>query len=339
VTLDNKLSPSLGEAALSTFGEMRNLVGYGDVASGSFGIADGIPYDVKLRYRSPLNARDTAGAVYYEKAKAKVVQHPFDELDITSTLETVGAQVSHPAYRSANDQFTLSAALEKRKSQTTLLGEPFSFSPGVDNGKAVVSVLRLGQDFLHRGRDQVLALRSTFSFGLSAFGSTVHSDEPDSRFRAWLGQAQFVQRLAERGDQLQARFNFQLANDSLLPLEKFSVGGLDSVRGYRTNQLVRDEGYTASVEYRRPLFADATGWRNIQAAVFVDRGWARDKLEPNPGPSLLTGYGVGLVWTPSPRYFAEVYVAGRRKAPEQSGHSLQDEAVYFRFGVFPLRPG
>lgn len=340
VTLDNKISPSLGEAVLTTFGEMRNLIGYGDVASGSFGFAEGIPYDVKLRYRSPLNAHDTAAAVYYEKAKAKVVQEPFKELDIRSEVETVGLQLSQPVYRRANNQLTLAAALERRQSQTTIGGELFPFPPVVDE-KPVVSVLRLTPDFLHRGRDQVLAVRSTFSFGLDAFGSTVHrdSDAPDSRFRTWLGQAQFVQRLAERGDQLHLRLNFQLANDALLPLEKFSVGGLDSVRGYRTNQLVRDEGYTASAEYRRPLFANPEGWRNLQAAVFVDRGWAKDKIESDSGPSVLTGYGVGLIWTPSRRYFAEVYIAGRRKAPEQSGHSVQDEAIYFRFGVFPLRPG
>ena len=340
VTLDNKLSPSLGKEALALFGEARNLVGYGDVVGGSFGLAEGIPYDVKLRYRTPLNARDTAAAVYYEKAKSKVVEDPFSELDITSTVETIGAQVSHPVYRRANDQLSLAAALEKRESQTTLLGEPFSFSPGVENGKAVVSVLRLVQDFLHRGRDQVLAARSTFSFGLSAFGSTVHSDEPDSRYRTWLGQVQFVQRLAERGDQLHVRFNFQLANDSLLPLEQFSVGGLDSVRGFRTNQLVRDEGYTASLEYRRPLFANPSGWRNLQAALFVDRGWAKNKAEPNPSPSGLTGVGAGLVWSPSPRYFAEMYVAeGLTKVPQPPSRTLQDHGIYFRFGVFPLRPG
>jgi hemolysin activation/secretion protein len=135
------------------------------------------------------------------------------------------------------------------------------------------------------------------------------------------------------------RLNAQRATAPLLPLEKFSVGGLDSVRGYRTNQLVRDQGYTASAEYRRPLFSDPTGWRNLQLAVFIDRGWAKDKIDPNPSPSQLTGYGLGLVWNPSPRYFAEVYVAGRAKAPQQSGHSLQDEAIYFRFGVLPLRPG
>jgi hemolysin activation/secretion protein len=238
-----------------------------------------------------------------------------------------------------NRQFGLAAALEKRESQTTLLGEPFAFSPGVnENGRATVSVLRFVQDFVDRGRDQVLAVRSTFSFGLNAFGSTVHPDAPDSRFTAWLGQFQWVRRFTERGDQVFVRANAQLSNDSLLPIEQFTVGGLDSVRGFRTNQLVRDEGYTASLEYRRPLFANASGWRNLSVALFIDRGWAKNKVEPNPTPSGLTGMGAGLVWTPSPRYSAEVYFAnGRTDVPTQASHSLQDDSIYFRFAYYPLR--
>jgi len=339
MTVDNKLSPSIGEVEATLFGEMRNLIGYGDVLSGSFGFAEGLRYDAKLRYRTPLNAYDTTAAVYYETAKSKVIQEPFDQLDIESSVKTLGLLLTHPVYRRANDQLALGAALEKRESETSLLGEPFSFSPGVENGQAKVSVLRLIQDFLHRGRDQVLAVRSTISFGLNAMGSTVHSDAPDSRYTAWLGQVQFVQRLFERGDQLHLRANFQLSNDSLLPIEQFSVGGLDSVRGFRANQLVRDEGYTATIEYRIPVFSNPTGWRNLQVALFADRGWAKNKVEPNPSPSGLTGIGFGFIWTPSPRYFAEVYFAdGRTTLPPQTGHSLQDNSVYFRFGVFPLRP-
>jgi hemolysin activation/secretion protein len=338
-TLDNKISPSLGEAALTLQGEARNLIGVGDVLSGSFGYAEGIPYDGKVRYRSPLNARDTTAAVYYEKARAEVVQEPFKALDITSMLTTVGVQLSHPVYRTPSRQLALGANLEKRESETTLLGEPFSFSPGVENGRAVVAVLRLVQDYVDRGRDQVIALRSTFSFGLSAFGSTIHSDAPDSRFRAWLGQLQWVRRLTERGDQVLFRIYGQITNDALLPMEQFSVGGLDSVRGYRTNQLVRDEGYSASLEYRRPLFANSTGWRNLQAALFVDRGWAKNKDEAVASPGL-TGLGAGLVWSPSPRYSAELYFAhGTTNVPNAGSHSRQDQSFYFRFAVFPFRPG
>jgi hemolysin activation/secretion protein len=262
-SLDNKLSPSLGEAQLTLHGAMRNLYGGGDVLTADVGGAEGIPYDILVRYRAPLTAQDTTLGLYYERAKSEVVQKPFDALEITSEIESFGLQLSRPVYRSANRDLLLGASLERRTSETSLLGEPFSFSPGVENGKATVSVLRFAQDFVDRGRDQVVAARSIFSFGLDAFGSTVHDDAPDSRFATWLVQLQWVRRFGERGHQLHFRASGQFANDPLLPIEQFSVGGLDSVRGFRTNQLVRDYGYTASLEYRLPVFANPVGWRNL----------------------------------------------------------------------------
>jgi hemolysin activation/secretion protein len=338
VSLDNKVSPSLGEAVLTLHAAARNLTGNGDVLSGDFGVAEGIDHDLKLRYLTPLTARDTALSVYYDRARAEVVQKPFNALDITSKIESVGGQLSQPVYRTVNSDVLLTAALERRRSDTALLGEPFSFSAGVENGRSVVSVLRLGQEFLHRTREQALAVRSTLSFGLDAFGSTVHENAPDSRYVAWLGQFQWVRRFGERGHQVQFRANGQAADDSLLPMEQFSVGGLDSVRGFRTNQLVRDYGYTVSLEYRLPVFANPAGWRNLQVAAFIDSGAAKSRGVPNADPSRLTGIGLGLVWSLSPNYFAEIYFAdGRTNVPEQPGHSLQDDGIHFRFVALPLR--
>ena len=338
LSLDNRISPSLGEAVLTLNAAVRNLAGYGDVLSADFGIAEGIDYDVKLRYRTPVTARDTALGVYYDRAKSEVVQRPFNALDILSEIETLGAQVTHPVYRTVSTDVTLGAALERRRSETFLLGEPFSFSPGVVEGKSTVSVLRLPQELVHRTREQVLAARSTFSVGLDAFGSTVHENAPDSRFFAWLGQFQWVRRFGERGHQVLFRVNGQVVDDSLLPMEQFSVGGLDSVRGFRTNQLVRDYGYTASLEYRLPVFANPAGWRDLQVAAFIDTGAAKNRGVPNPDPSRLTGIGLGLVWSLSPRYFAEIYFAdGRTKVPDQPEHSLQDDGIHFRFVALPLR--
>lgn len=338
VSLDNRLSPSLGEATLGVHGEMRNLAGTGDVLSGELGVAEGIRYDAKLRYRTPVSARDTSLGLHYDRARSEVVQEPFNALDITSEIESFGAQIAHPIHRTADRQLVLAAGLERREARTFLLGEPFSFSPGVVEGKSTVSVLRLVQDLVDRGRDYVVSVRSTFSFGLDAFGSTVHEDAPDSRYVAWLGQLQWVRRLGERGDQLHLRVIGQLADDALLPLEQFSVGGRDSVRGYRANQLVRDQGYSASLEYRVPVFRNPAGYRNLQLAAFVDTGGAKNRDGPNPDPSILTGVGVGLIWSPSPRFYAEVYFAdGRSGVPDQPGHSLQDDSVYFRLVAYPLR--
>jgi hemolysin activation/secretion protein len=336
LVIDNKLSPALGELKGTLLGSVSNLNGHGDQLSGEFGYADGIPYDFKLNYRTPINARDTAIGLHYEYTKAEVVESPFDVLDIQSKLESYGGEISHPVYRTPDQQLTLAGVVERRETSTTLLGVPFSFSPGVVDGKAVVSVGRLVGDYVNRGRTQVIAARSTLSVGLDAFGSTIHSEEPDSRFVTWLGQFQWVQRLSERGDQLHLRADLQIASDALLPVEQYAVGGLDSVRGYRAFQLLRDQGYTASLEYRIPVFSNPSEARNLQFAAFVDTGGAKFRERDNPGPSRLTGVGVGLIWVPAVGYSAELYYAkGLDDVPDPASHSIQDESIYFRLVAHP----
>jgi hemolysin activation/secretion protein len=338
LVIDNKLSPSLGEVKGTLQGSVNNLIGRGDQLGGEFGYADGIPYDYKLNYRTPINAHDTAVGVHYEKTKAQVVESPFDALDIKSKLESYGGEVSQPVYRTPDQQLTLAGVLERRHTSTTLLGVPFSFSPGVVDGNATVSVARFVGDYVDRGRTQVIAARSTLSVGLDAFGSTIHSDAPDSRFVAWLGQFQWVTRLSERGDQLLLRGDLQVTNDSLLPVEQYAVGGLDSVRGYRTYQLLRDQGYTASIEYRIPVFKNPTDARNLMFAAYVDTGGAsfKNKDQSTSGPSQLTGVGVGLIWAPAAGYSAELYYAkGIDSVPNPPSYSIQDESLYFRLIAHP----
>ncbi len=336
VLVDNKLSPSLGEVRVVLQGEYRNLTGRGDVLSGEFGSAQGIDGDLNLHYVVPVTSRDTAVSFFYQRAKSHVVQEPFNALDIQSDIETVGMGVSRPVYRTPARQVLLSASLERRKGETSLLGVPFSFSPGVQNGESVVSVLRLVQDFANRKRNEVIAARSTFSFGLDAFGATINDTGPDGRFVTWLGQFQWARRFGERGHQLFFRLEGQLANDPLLPIEQFSVGGLDSVRGYRTNQMVRDRGYSASLEYRLPVFHNPVDLRNLQFAAFVDTGSARNKEGPNPAPTNLTSVGVGLVWDPGPKLHAELYVADALDNVENPGNSIQDSGIFFRLAYHPL---
>ncbi len=336
LVVDNKLSPSLGDVKGTLLGSINNLIGRGDVLEGEFGYAEGIPYDFKLRYRTPINVHDTAIGVHYATTKAEVVESPFNVLDIKSRLESIGAQVSHPVIRTPNKQLVLAGVVERRETKTTLLGVPFSFSPGVNDGKATVSALRLVGDYVDRGRTQVIAARSTVSIGLDAFGSTINANAPDSRFTAWLGQFQWVKLLGERGDQLRFRADFQYTNDALLPVEQYAVGGLDSVRGYRAFQLLRDKGYTASIEYRIPVFSNPVGERNLQFAAFVDTGGAKFNARQNPGPSELTGIGVGLIWNPSAEFSAELYYAnGLNDVPDPPSHSLQDDSVYFRLIARP----
>ena len=131
----------------------------------------------------------------------------------------------------------------------------------------------------------MIALRSTESIGLDLLGATENSgDVPDGQFFAWLGQAQFARRLFGSDWQLNLRGDVQLTADPLLPIERIAIGGIDTVRGYRENELVVDNGWIASAELRIPLgqlavpglSADAR--RRRPAAGAVRR--RRRRLEP-----------------------------------------------------------
>ncbi len=115
--------------------------------------------------------------------------------------------------------------------------------------RCLVSVLRFYQEWVHRNTTQVLAARSQFSFGIDAFDATVNNTGTDGRFFSWLGQFQWVQQLSKR-ILLLTRITTQLTPDSLLSLEKFSIGGVDTVWGYRQNQLVQ-EGKSKKAKVKR----------------------------------------------------------------------------------------
>ena len=160
-----------------------------------------------------------------------------------------------------------------------------------------MTALRLSQDWAHYTQEEVFAARSQLSFGIDALGATTHGGEtPDGRFFAWLGQFQWAKLFSPKNIQLIFRTDVQLTNDSLLPVEQIAVGGRYSVRGYRENQLVRDQGILSSLEARIPLVQNVWWADYLQVAPFVDygRGWNED-LETPPVKSI-SSVGLGLRW-------------------------------------------
>ena len=122
--------------------------------------------------------------------------------------------------------------------------------------------------------------------GIGAFNATINETAPDSRFFAWRGQAQWVRLLAP-DTLLLIRGDMQLASRTLLTSEQFGLGGINSVRGYRQDLLLADNGAFASVELRQPI-ARVAQWNGLlQVTPFVDVGttWnnssSRDKNNTN----------------------------------------------------------
>ena len=327
VTLANDNPPSTGSNRALLWLGHRNLSGWGDALSLGLGLTEGSK-DFNARYAVPVSARGTELGFLHWKTAAEVIEAPFNELDIESDTETAGVSLTHPFYLTPNRQFSAGLTLQRRHNETQLLGVPFSLYPGAQDGKSTVTVLRLYQDWLDRGVDQVFAARSTLSIGIEAFGASV-GPGPDSRFVSWLGQCQWVKRLGERGTQSLLRADVQLADDRLLPMEQFAVGGMRTVRGYRENTLVRDNAVVMSGEVRLPLYGLPDALRGIQLAAFVDYGQAWNHGGSTPPPPNISSVGLGVLWDPMPGLHAELYWGYRLRKVPNPWDDLQDYGINF----------
>jgi len=338
VSFNNHYSTSVGELRGEIYAGHYNLTGFGDVLTARYGITEGAD-DVGALYSFPLTARDTRLSLYFDRSDADIVEAPFDRIDISSETEIYGVSLSHPFYHTPRRQLLAELVFERRQSQTFLLGEPFSFSLGTEDGESEVSVLRLRQEWVDRSPNQVFALRSSLSFGLDVLGATDNTGNiPDGQFFAWLGQFQWVRRLWDTDNQTLIRGELQWAADPLLPLEKLGVGGARTVRGYRENLLVRDRGFVGSIEFRFPLFRLPLPFvtkegGQVQLATFYDFGWSENVEESSPNPRTISSAGLGLRWDPHPKIHSEIYwgFAFRNVNTEEEG--LQDNGMHFALDV------
>ncbi|MBW1645649.1 MAG: ShlB/FhaC/HecB family hemolysin secretion/activation protein, partial [Deltaproteobacteria bacterium] len=336
---DNYQSPTVGaEEGWVTIAD-RNLFGYGDALSLGYGASEGAEPQWDFSYTLPFTAYDTTLILRCRKNKFKVVESPFDSLNVETKSEIYSLGIRQPVYRSLNHEVALSLVGEHSRDRTYLLGERFSFYPGEENGKAIVTALRFAQEWVYHTQKQVIAARSQFSFGLDTLHATTNSgDTPDGRFLAWLGQFQWARVVSPWDIQLLWRTDLQLANDSLLPLEQIAIGGRYSVRGYRENQLVRDQGLIASLEARIPLVQHAVWAEYLQLVPFVDygRGWNRDL--DTPPVKHISSVGLGLRWAASWRRAPltlrpqlEVYWGIPLRDVDNPDNDLQDDGLHLQF--------
>lgn len=97
--------------------------------------------------------------------------------------------------------------------------------------------------------------------------------------------------------QLVLRLQGQFAAEPLISNEQFSIGGLDSVRGYYESESLGDLGAVAQLEARTPSFADALGkgFDELRLRAFIDAGYARinDPLPEQTRSETLVSAGIG----------------------------------------------
>ena len=325
VVIDNNQSPTIGSLQGIVFATHNNLLGFGDQVIAEYGLTEGLDL-YNLGYTVPINALDGTFNIRYSNNNSQIVEDQFVDLGIRSDSETISFGLRQPLVKKPDNELALGLALDLRRSQTLLLDDiPYSFSEGPEDGESKVTVIRFSQEWLQRNATQVFAARSQFSFGIDVFDATINDTGTDGQFFAWLGQFQLVKQLVPSRTLMLAKISAQLTPDALLPLERISLGGVDTVRGYRQNQLVADNGVIASVELRLPLTSDNL----LQIRPFFDIGTAWNNQGEELDPKTIAGLGLGLSWQPQHNLFLQIDYGIPLIAVEDEGNSLQENGLYF----------
>ena len=279
VGINNHRAPSIGaERGYFRF-QHQNLTGRADNLMLMLGLTQGVE-DISAGYQLPIGSKGHQLTFLYQESDSKVIEEPFDNIDVESNSTTYGVGFDYSFYRSTTESLIGIFMLEKKRSATTVLGFPFSFSASDDEGVSKVSVAQMGFEWTKRSRESVFVLRSLYRQGLDLWDATIHDNIADGEFSSWINQIVYARKLPWRDSQLSLRFNTQLTDEPLLSIEKYPVGGVNSVRGYRENQFVRDNAAVLNLELRIPVGSTESGSANQWYLVpFLDMGQTWDENE------------------------------------------------------------
>jgi hemolysin activation/secretion protein len=320
VSVDNFSTPSVGSERLGLELGLRSPTGLGDELSATYRrTTTGGSNAYDLRYRLPLNPLEGTLELRAAPSDYRLSVGGFS---VEGDTELYEVSLRQPLRRSPQGEFALSLGLTYRDGEA-VIGDVFRTG-------STTSVIKFGQELIQRDVAGAWAVRSQFSLGTRWFGATAQGS-PDGQFLSWLGQVQRVQ-LLNPNNLLIMQVDVQLSPDPLLASEQFAIGGGQSLRGFRQNARLGDNGLRASVENRITLSRNEAGAPVLQLAPFLDLGtvWNNSR-NPTSTPSqpFLAGTGVGLLWQPDPQLNLRLDAALPLVDVGDRTQNAQDEAVYF----------
>jgi hemolysin activation/secretion protein len=337
VSVINNRTPSIGEVQGQVSLAENNLLGIGDSVSLAYGLTEAGNI-LDFNYAVPLNQMNGTLRLQYNRSNSRVIEDPFRPLDIKANAQDVALTYRQPIVQTLPQELALGLTINQRESNIDYLpsasGARLGFpAPGADsNGQTKVTAVRFFQDYTTRDTQQVLALRSQVSLGLNALGATINPASPDGQFLSWRGQAQYVRNLAP--DQLLVlKLDSQLADRPLVPLEQITFGGQDTVRGFRQDLLLGDNGLLASAELRFPIFSTPGNSSNrqlLQIVPFLDLGVAWSNAGVATGnPNTIASGGLGLRYQSGNSLLAKLDYGIPLTTFNNNRRTIQEQGLYF----------
>ncbi|MEW6101901.1 MAG: ShlB/FhaC/HecB family hemolysin secretion/activation protein [Candidatus Omnitrophota bacterium] len=275
-TLDNEGSSSTGKTRMSMGGRHNNFLGIDDMFLSGYSF--GRDFSGYYAFHNvPVNSHGASLLYGYSRSKS-IPTKEFSASNVKSKAESLSMSLRQELFDKGEyigESYIGMEAKDKTVSQLT----------GVSN-RDRLRILRLGGNFLKRDFRGTISISPELSQGVTAFGahsndSSLASRGADSTFTKFTLKAQ-QRRLLPKNLQANLKFQAQLSSAKLAPQEEFGLGGIDSVRGYPSDDYLADNALLGSAEILIPAlfmpkslrlpYAEAPLREQATALVFFDYG-------------------------------------------------------------------
>ena len=340
VGISNRRPPSVGAEEAEVFLGTNNLTSLGDTLRANYTFTQegmrevdfGDAGNYSLFYSLPLTRWDTTLELGLTQSDYAILEEPFEELDIHSDTSMYTVALRQPLYRDFQHEFSLTLKGEHRRSEVLVSGERFSISPGSVAGQTRITALRLTPEYVYRSQERVIAARTTLSFGLDKLDPIMTPDF-DRKYFTWLTQASWVESVSSNDTLLIVKLMHQHTDQRVVSMEQFSLGGMNTIRGYRENQLIRDNAVVFSPELRIPVYKDSYGKALVYLVPFFDYGTGWNTDGPRNRETIYSA-GLGATYSPSDYINMAVYWGHAFKDFDiPNDGDLQDYGVHFQIRI------
>lgn len=341
IGISNRRPPSVGAEEAEVYLGTRNLTSLGDTLRLNYTFTDEgmdeVDFDgadnYAISYSLPLHTSGTSLELGTVRSDYVILEEPFDTLNIQSDTQMVSVGIRQPIYNDLKHEFSVSLKGERRQSETMVSGMPFSISPGSTDGMTRIAALRFSPEYVYRSSKRVIAVRTTLSFGLDAQDPVLDESYMEPEFFSWLTQASWVEAIGSSENLFALKSYYQHTDERLISMEQFSLGGMNTIRGYRENQIIRDNAFSISPEVRIPILRDRYTKPIMHLVPFFDYGigW---NAEGDRDRESIYSLGLGLTYKPTDYVNMSLYWGYAFEDFDiKDDDDLQDYGIHFQIRI------
>ena len=297
---DNEGSTSTGKARYSLGLRHNNFLGLDDTLI--TGYSYGAHFWGRYAYHSlPISPNGTSITYGYSMSKS-IPKKEYAAFGIVSAATDVSFSVHQDLFKKDEYIGEVYTGFDANDKTTEMNTGTYS--------RDRLRMFNAGGTYIHRGFGSSFSISPEVTQGLNVFGASGSNNPLASRSASSVftkGQLNMnYKTMLPLGLQGNVRVKTQIANAKLTPQQEFSLGGIDSVRGYPSGDYLADNAATGSVELLIPSLMIPKSWKlpydaaplrdETTLVTFIDYGWGdrRAALPSEQKKVEFIGVGAGV---------------------------------------------